>query len=74
MAEYVSVIFCRRCGSRYVEISEWNQGGKGTALMHCRTCGNSEGTANFTLGRAKITRAELENARTSAARKGRYEK
>ncbi len=72
MAEFVSVVFCRRCGSRYVEISDWS--GEGKAYFRCRTCGNSEEMGNFTMGRARITRAELENARTTTARKGRYEK
>jgi hypothetical protein len=72
MSEFVSIIFCRRCGSRYVEISEWSDMGK--AIIRCRTCNNSEEVTNFTLGRASVTRSELENARTTMARKGRYEK
>lgn len=72
MSEFVSVIFCRRCGSRYVEVPEWSDHGK--AVILCRTCGNHEEMSNFTLGRASIKKSELENARTSIARKGRYER
>ena len=38
MSEFVSVIFCRRCGSRYVEIREWKNS---SAVVYCRTCKNS---------------------------------
>lgn len=72
MSEFVSVIFCRRCGSRHVEVPQWSEHGK--AVFYCRTCGNKEEMSNFTLGRASITKSELENAHTTIARKGRYER
>lgn len=66
MSEFVSVIFCRRCGSRYVEIKEWN---KNTALIYCRACNNSAELTGFTMGRCRVSAKELETARnTSAAR------
>lgn len=70
--EYVSVIFCRRCGSRYVEIPDWNAGGK--AFIRCRSCGAQEEVSNFTLGRCQVNRAELQKARDSRALKDRFEK
>ena len=72
MGEFVSIIFCRRCGSRHVEISQWTHEGK--AVFICHTCGNREEMSNFTLGRATITKTELDNARTTTARRNRYER
>jgi DNA-directed RNA polymerase subunit M/transcription elongation factor TFIIS len=69
---YVSVIFCRRCGSRYVEISEWTDEGK--AVFHCRTCNNSMETEKFTLGRGSVTNKALDNARITSAKKKKYER
>ncbi len=74
MGEFVSVIFCRNCGSRFVEISRWNNEGKGKAIIHCRTCDNVEEMGNFSLGRCQVTKNELNNARLTVAKKGRYEK
>lgn len=70
MGNYVSVILCRVCGSRYVEIQEWDDG---KAVFFCRTCGAHEETDKFTLGRCSVTNSELMNARDTAARKGNYE-
>jgi len=72
MSNFVSVIFCRICGSRFVEIAEWSR--DGLAVISCRSCGNKDYVKNFTLGRARVSSAELENARNSRAKKGRYEK
>jgi len=71
MSEYVSVIFCRRCGSRYVEISEWDNG---NAMVKCRTCNNKKELPGFTLGRCAVSRSELMIARSSAATKNDFEK
>jgi len=72
MGEFISMILCRNCGSRWVEIAEWSRDGK--AILHCRTCDAKEEMGRFTLGRCQVTRAELENARTTKARKDKYEK
>jgi hypothetical protein len=73
MSEFVSVIICMVCGSRYVEISGWSEDGK-KAVIRCRTCNASEETSKFTLGRCSVTAGELQNARDTSAHKGRYEK
>ncbi len=73
MSDFVSVIFCRICGSRYVEISDWNEEGM-KAVIRCRTCNASEESSKFTLGRCSVSSKELLNARETAAKKGRYEK
>jgi hypothetical protein len=73
MSDFVSVIFCRVCGSRYVEISDWNEDSK-KAVIRCRTCSASEETSKFTLGRCSVTGRELQNARETSAKKGKYEK
>ena len=71
MSEFVSVIFCRRCGSRYVEIREWN----GTsAVVFCRTCKGSAELTGFTLGRCQVTRKELDIARNTSAVVDDFEK
>lgn len=72
--EYVSVIFCRRCGSRYVEVPEWSEGGAKKAVIRCRSCGTQEEISNFTLGRCGVTRPELQKAHDTRALKDRYEK
>jgi hypothetical protein len=72
MSNFVSVIFCRNCSSRFVEISEWTADGK--AIVQCRSCNNREVLSNFTLGRGKIGDFELETARDTIAKRGRYEK
>ena len=69
---FVSVIFCKRCGSRYVEVPGWSTEGK--AVFHCRSCGYTEEMRGFTLGRARVGNIELQNARDTSARKGSYEK
>jgi hypothetical protein len=73
MSDFVSVIFCRVCGSRYVEISDWSEDGK-KAVIRCRTCKASEESSKFTLGRCLVTGKELQEARESSAKKGNYEK
>jgi hypothetical protein len=73
MSDFVSVVFCRVCGSRYVEISEWNDK-ENKAVIRCRTCNASEETSKFTLGRCSVTGKELQSARESVAKKGHYEK
>ncbi len=72
MITYVSVIFCGKCKSRFVEIGEWTSDGK--MVMKCRLCNATEEVSNFTLGRAAISNTELQNARDTMARKGRYER
>jgi|APIni6443716594_1056825.scaffolds.fasta_scaffold5567579_1 hypothetical protein len=71
MSEFVSVIFCRRCGSRYVEIREWKNN---AALVYCRSCKNSNEITGFTLGRCQVTRKELEIARNTSAGRNDFEK
>ena len=71
-SNFVSVIFCRKCGSRYVEISRWSD--EGRAIFECRGCGAHEEVGNFTLGRGCITNSELQNARDTTAKKGNYER
>jgi len=71
MSEFVSVIFCRRCGSRYVEIKEWKNN---SALVYCRTCKYSSEITGFTLGRCQVSRKELEIARNTSAGKNEFEK
>jgi hypothetical protein len=66
MSNYVSVIFCRNCHSRYVEVEEWDTPDK-KVVVHCRTCDVRESFANFTLGRCKISDAELQIARDTRA-------
>lgn len=73
MSEYVSVIFCRRCSSRYVEIQEWNEKGE-TAIVFCRSCGNKSELPGFTLGRCLVKKSELDIARNTSAKKNSFEK
>lgn len=72
MSNFVSVIFCRNCNSRYVEISEWGPGRM--AVFHCRSCGATEEVGKFTLGRCMVSNTELVNARESSAKGGKYER
>lgn len=72
MNNFVSVIFCRNCSSRFVEIAEWTDDGR--AVVRCRSCNNSEILSNFTLGRGKISNVELQTARDTMAKRGKYEK
>jgi hypothetical protein len=72
MNNFVSVIFCRNCSSRFVEIAEWTPDGK--AVIQCRSCNNREVLSNFTLGRGKISNIELQTARDTMAKRGKYEK
>ena len=71
MSEYVSVIFCRRCSSRYVEIVKWDND---SPVAMCRTCGYTLELQGFTLGRCGITKKELEIARNTSARNKEFEK
>lgn len=71
MSEFVSVIFCRRCGSRYVEITEWKND---SASVFCRSCKNSTQITGFTLGRCQVTRKELDIARNTSAGINEFEK
>lgn len=66
MGEFVSIIFCRRCGSRYVEIKEWNNK---TAIIYCRACNNTAELTGFTMGRCRVSKKELETARNTSAGK-----
>lgn len=72
MSNFVSVIFCRNCSSRFVEISDWTEDGK--AIVQCRSCNTREVLTHFTLGRGKIGNADLQSARDTIAKKGKYEK
>jgi hypothetical protein len=66
MSNYVSVIFCKICSSRYVEIEDWDQPEK-KVIFHCRTCDARETVSNFTLGRCKIADKDLQTARETKA-------
>ena len=61
MSKFVSVIFCRNCSSRYVEIDEWNDKEK-KVILHCRTCDIRETVENFTLGRCEILNSAFQDA------------
>lgn len=71
MPEYVSVILCRKCGSRYIEVEQWIDG---NPVATCRTCGYSLDLKGFTLGRCGIDRKQLEIARNTAAKNNQFEK
>ncbi|MCX7677706.1 MAG: hypothetical protein N2316_00655 [Spirochaetes bacterium] len=71
MSNYVSVIFCRNCGSRYVEaFPEQNA----SIVFFCRACGVREITNKFTLGRCKVGNTELQNAFDTRAGKVKPER
>lgn len=72
MSNFVSVIFCRNCNSRYVEIEEWTQDMK--SIIHCRTCDVREVVDKFTLGRCKVSNSELQSARDTRAIPGKPER
>jgi hypothetical protein len=71
MSNYVSVILCRRCGSRYVEVQEWDSS---RAVIRCRGCGAEEHSEKFTLGRCRVENSELTRLRESAPGRGEYER
>ncbi|HPS59491.1 MAG TPA: hypothetical protein PK514_15420 [Spirochaetota bacterium] len=71
MSEYISVIFCRRCGSRYVEVTHWENG---NPVATCRTCRYKMELGGFTLGRCGVTKKELEIARNTSAKTNDFEK
>lgn len=58
MSNYISVIFCRNCGSRYVEAFPDGD----MIVFLCRSCGAREISKKFTLGRCKVGNTELQNA------------
>ena len=72
MSNFVSVIFCRRCSSRYVEINEWTPDNK--CVFYCRTCGAKEVLENFTLGRCNVPSSEIQTARETKAIPGKSER
>jgi hypothetical protein len=72
MSNYVSVIFCRNCNSRYVDIGEWTPDGR--AVIRCRSCNTQEIVSHFTLGRGRVSNTDLQTARDTMAKKGKYEK
>ena len=72
MDKYVSVIFCRSCGSRHVEVPDWSEEGK--VIIHCRGCNVKEEVTNFTLGRGCMSDKEVQSARDTAALKDRFER
>jgi len=71
MPEFVSLIFCRRCGSRHVEVNQWDDE---EAIFHCRSCNNKETLRGFTLGRCEVSGGELQRARDTIPSKDEYEK
>lgn len=71
MSNYVSVIFCRNCGSRYVEAVP---GSHGAVEFFCRSCGVREEVQKFTLGRCKVGNSELQNAYDTRAGKVKPER
>ncbi|MBN2042042.1 MAG: hypothetical protein JW864_18545 [Spirochaetes bacterium] len=73
MSNYVSIIFCKNCNSRYVEIEEWAEPEK-KVIIRCRTCGVSEIVTNFTLGRCKISDKDLQTARDTRAIPFKFER
>lgn len=48
--QYVAVVFCARCHSNRVDVSEWRDGE--TARLRCAACGHEAEVVGFTLGRA----------------------
>lgn len=72
MSNYVSVIFCRNCHSRYVEIVTWPD--RDTCELHCRTCDVREQVKSFTLGRCKVDNNQLQAARDTRAVPGKPER
>jgi hypothetical protein len=72
MSNYVSVIFCRNCASRYVEVIEWPD--DRTVEIVCRSCHARDRLTNFTLGRCRVTNTELQNARDTHATKGKQQR
>jgi len=72
MSEFVSVIFCRICSSRYIDVTEWSE--EGNAVVKCRSCGNREEMGKFSLGRCSVSKPELQNARDTLATKNKYER
>ena len=72
MSNYVSVIFCKNCSSRYVEVEEWVS--ENTMELHCRSCGAREAMSKFTFGRCRVTNTELQNARDTRAVRGKQQK
>ncbi len=69
---FVSVILCRNCSSRYVEISD--KSFEGVLTIHCRSCNATDTVSNFTLGRCKVTSKELLTVRETSAGKNKFEK
>ncbi|MDY6932953.1 MAG: hypothetical protein SVZ03_01865 [Spirochaetota bacterium] len=72
MSNFISVILCRNCNSRYVEIDEWTSDMK--AVFYCKTCHYSEVVEKFTLGRCRVSNTELQNARDTRATPGKAER
>ncbi|MBP7583188.1 MAG: hypothetical protein KBA61_04085 [Spirochaetes bacterium] len=72
MSNYVSVIFCKNCNSRYVEVTEWPE--ENTVEIYCRSCQARDRLSHFTLGRCRVTNTELQNARDTRASKGKQQK
>ena len=71
MSNFISVIFCRNCKSRYVEIAEWDGN---RAVLHCRSCNATEELEKFSLGRCRVTDGELMRARDTMASRGNPER
>ncbi|MDY6970228.1 MAG: hypothetical protein SVR08_16460 [Spirochaetota bacterium] len=65
MSDFVSVVFCRNCKSRYVEITDWTEDKK--TIFYCRSCNSYEVVEKFTLGRCRVANSELQNARDTRA-------
>ncbi len=71
MSEFVSIVFCRNCGSRFVEIKKWENA---SAIIYCRTCNNSCTLPGFTLGRCQVAKKDLDIARNNSAGINEFEK
>jgi DNA-directed RNA polymerase subunit M/transcription elongation factor TFIIS len=71
MDKFVSVVFCKKCGSRFVEVPERST--KEMTVFQCRSCGAFDEIKSFTLGRAKLSESEMQKARDTRAKIGRFE-
>jgi len=72
MSEFVSVVFCRNCGSRFVEISEWSE--NNNPIFHCRSCNAKEELKGFTLSRCSVKKSELQKAKDDLPKKKEFER
>lgn len=72
MSNFVSVIFCLNCGSRYVEIKGPTADNR--MIAYCRTCHSEAEIGRFTLGRCCVSNTELQKARDTRGLKNKPER